>query len=142
MRISFLLFVIVTIALFSCSNEPASKKSEPVQHDTLQSDFIFDSNTDSVIQNGEYIKYYKNGVMEMRGMMKDGNRDGLWKSWYEDGSPWSETTFSHGKKNGKTITWYDNEKKRYEGFYTDDKESGHWTFWDEGGKQQYSKDYK
>lgn len=132
-------FVIFAV---SCSNDQATNENKRVQRDTLQSDFIFSQKTDSIIKNGEYINYYKNGVMEMRGMMKDGERDGTWKSWYENGSPWSETTFKGGKKNGKTTTWYENENKRYEGFYTNDKESGRWTFWDENGKQQYSKDYK
>lgn len=109
--------------------------------DTIQTEFIFAEQKDTVIQNGEYIKYHKNGVIEMRGLMKNGKRDGLWKSWYEDGLPWSETTFVSGKKNGKTTTWYANEKKRYEGFYTNDVESGKWTFWDENGKIQSIQNY-
>lgn len=137
--LSLFFFLVLTV---SCSNEPVTNENKRVQRDTLQSDFIFSKSADSVIHNGEYIKYYKNGVMEMRGMMKEGARDGVWKSWYENGSPWSETTFKEGKKNGKTTTWYENENKRYEGFYTNDKESGPWTFRDENGKQQYSKDYK
>jgi hypothetical protein len=141
-KASFVTLFILLFAVFSCSHEPAAVADKNVQRDTLQSDFIFSTKNDSVIDNGEYIKYYKNGVMEMRGMMKNGKRDGVWKSWYESGLPWSETTFKEGVKNGKTITWYENETKRYEGFYTNDKESGKWLFWDESGKQQYSKDYK
>ena len=73
--------------------------------------------------------------------MKDGKRDGLWKSFYDKGLPWSETTFVDGKKNGKTTTWYSNEQKRYEGFYTNDKESGVWTFWNEKGEVINKKNY-
>lgn len=130
------------IMLFSCSNEPVATENTKIHHDTLTSDFVFAEKPDSIIQNGEYVKYYKNGVVEMRGTMKDGKREGVWKSWYEDGSPWSETNFANGKKNGRTITWYDNEKKRYEGFYIDDKESSTWTFWDEQGNILSNKEYK
>jgi antitoxin component YwqK of YwqJK toxin-antitoxin module len=77
----------------------------------------------------------------MRGMMKDGKREGVWKSFYETGSPWSETTFKNGKKNGKTTTWYENEKKRYDGFYIDDIESGKWVYWSEKGELVTEKNY-
>ena len=73
--------------------------------------------------------------------MKDGKREGVWKSYYEDGSAWSETTFLVGVKNGKTISWFDNEQKRYEGFYRNGKESGKWIFWNEQGKQERVKEY-
>ncbi len=142
MKIEFLLLILfTTIVLLSCNQGSVSIENKSIQRDTLTSDFIFSKSSDSVIQNGEYIKYYKNGVMEMWGMMKNGKRHGVWKSWYEDGSPWSETAFADGKKNGKTTTWYDNEKKRYEGFYTNDEESGNWTFWDETGGS-IKKEYK
>ena len=128
------LLVGLGLALFSCSQEPSKTiENIKVQRDTINKNFLFTEKKDSLIQNGEYIKYYKNGVIEMQGMMKDGKREGIWKSFYEDGSPWSETIFNGGKKNGKTTSWYDNEKKRYEGFYTNDAESGKWTFWNEKG---------
>lgn len=132
------LFAAMTI----CACENSSGGSTAVQHDTLQDNTNVNSSVqDTVIQSGEYIKHYKNGVIEMRGMMKEGKREGLWKSWYENGSPWSETTFEKGIKNGRTSTWYENEKKRYDGFYTNDMESGKWTFWDEKGKLVKEMDY-
>ncbi|MBL7884311.1 MAG: hypothetical protein JNL69_09590 [Bacteroidia bacterium] len=94
-----------------------------------------------IIENGEHIQRYPNGVIEMKGMMKDGKREGLWKSFYENGSPWSETTFKEGIKNGPTTTWYENEQKRYIGNYKDDKEVGKWTYWDEKGKLILTKDF-
>ena len=137
-----ILYVFITIILCSCSNEPSEKiENKKVQRDTIKADFVFTEKKDTLIRDGEYIKYYKNKVIEMQGIMKDGKREGLWKSYYENGSPWSETTFTGGKKNGKTTTWYDNENKRYEGFYTNDAESGKWTFWDEKGKVQSIKNY-
>lgn len=132
----------IAIGSSSCTQETNKTiENKKVSKDTIQSEFIFTEKTDSLIQNGEKIKYYKNGVIEMQGMMKDGKRHGPWKSYYENGASWSETTFLNGKKNGKTITWYDNENKRYEGFYTNDVESGTWTFWDENGKIQNTRKY-
>ena len=77
----------------------------------------------------------------MHGMMKEGKREGLWKSFYENGLKWSETTFAAGIKNGKTSTWYENGKKRYDGFFTNDLESGKWTYWNESGEQVSTKDF-
>lgn len=129
------------LCLVACNRNASKQESaEEKPRDRMSQDFTFESKADSVV-SGEQIHYHKNGVIEMRGMMKDGKRDGLWKSWYENGLPWSETTFVLGKKNGKTTTWYDNGKKRYEGFYTNDKESGRWMFWKEDGSIADTKNY-
>jgi antitoxin component YwqK of YwqJK toxin-antitoxin module len=138
----FLFIAICSTMLLSCKSNSANDSSnQNIQHDTIVSIVQGQIKKEDIIKDGEYIKHYKNGVIEMRGMMKDGKRDGIWKSWYENGSPWSETTFKDGKKNGPTTTWYENEKKRYEGFYTDDNESGKWIFWNEKGNQVNAKDY-
>lgn len=141
MKTRFLTTLLILTGLLSCMESSETAENKNIQRDTIQTDFIFTETKDSVIQNGEYIKYYKNGVIEMRGMMADGKREGVWKSWYEDGSPWSETTFKEGKKNGKTTTWYGNDNKRYEGFYANDIEAGRWTFWAENGKIQSTQNY-
>jgi antitoxin component YwqK of YwqJK toxin-antitoxin module len=138
-----LFLVPVVMSYFSCNSGP-SEKPVPAKKtaNVIQKDFTFENKKDSVkVINGEQIHYHKNGVIEMRGMMKDNKRDGLWKSWYENGLPWSETTFSNGKKNGKTTTWYENGNKRYEGFFTNDRESGRWTFWKEDGTIMDFKNY-
>jgi len=146
-----LLFLAVFMILFSCggdisTSEVQDVKSEvkaektPVKADTIESLFSFDFAKDTV-ENGEEVKHHKNGVVHIRGMMKNGKRTGLWKSWYEDGTPWSETTFKDGIKTGKTITWYENGKKRYEGFYTNNIASGKWIYWDDKGNIIEPKDF-
>ncbi len=137
----YVFVILVFIALMACNS---GGEGVSVQHDTVKNEKSIAAFTkeDSVLSDGEYIRHYKNGVIKMRGIMKEGHREGLWKSWYDNGLPWSETTFSEGKKNGKTITWYENGNKRYEGFYKDDAESGKWIFWDEKGKVVKEKDYE
>lgn len=145
MKTKFLLLSVLMAGLLSCSNqsveEPVAGKTEAVPNPDSTRFTIAGNPQDSVVNNGESIQRYKNGVIRMRGIMKDGKRDGLWKSWYENGLPWSETTFSSGIKNGKTVTWYENGSKRYEGTYTNDRESGKWIYWDEQGKEVNTKDY-
>ncbi|MCW3085295.1 MAG: hypothetical protein JWP12_2661 [Bacteroidetes bacterium] len=130
----------------SCTNAGKAPVAE-AQHDPVLRDTILlhspvkNVAKDSILQNGEYIERYTTGVVRIRGMMKDGQREGLWKSFYDNGSPWSETTFEAGKKQGPTTTWYENEKKRYTGFYKNDEEAGNWMFWDEKGKVITVKNY-
>ncbi len=139
---NLIVLVVVTICFFSCKSDTDKKTVATEKKETVfQKDFTFEKKADSIVVNGEQILYHKNGVIEMRGMMKDNKRDGLWKSWYENGLPWSATTFKDGKKNGRTTTWYDNGNKRYEGFFTEDMESGRWTFWKEDGSIMDSKNY-
>jgi antitoxin component YwqK of YwqJK toxin-antitoxin module len=142
MKAHLLVAAFITVVFFACSGDSSKTSSnKDVQHDTLKTGTLFEKKKDSLLQNGEYLQHYKSGVVEMLGEIKNGKREGVWKSFYETNSPWSETTFEAGKKNGKTTTWYENGKKRYEGFYTNDKESGSWTFWDEKGTVISTKKY-
>jgi len=143
MKTKISLFSLCIIGLLSCSNQAGEKhvveaKAEPViNKDSTR--FTITSEQDTT-QNGESITNFPNGNIRMRGMMKDGKREGLWKSYYENGLQWSETTFEAGIKNGKTTTWYENGKKRYDGFYKNDAESGKWTYWNEKGEEVSTKD--
>lgn len=134
----------ILIGLVSCSNQADEK---PVVETKIEPAINLDSTQFTIIsrqdttQNGESITKYPNGKIRMQGMMKDGKREGLWKSFYDNGLQWSETTFEAGIKNGKTTTWYENGKKRYDGFYKNDIESGKWTYWNELGEQVNTQDF-
>ncbi len=147
MKSYFIVSLFFSVGLISCSNqtEKTADKLEttiPTPPDSSSSNFTITNKQDTaIVSDGESIQRYKNGVIKMKGLMKDGKREGLWKSWYEDGTPWSQTTFSAGIKNGATTTWFPNGKKRYEGFFLNDIESGKWKYWDENGKEQLVKDF-
>lgn len=139
MKFYYVFSILLCVACTSQSTKQNEKTADTVKGKSTY--FTFKSAADSTVQNGEQIIYHKNGVIQIRGMMKNGRRDGVWKSWYANGLPWSETTFKDGIKNGKTTTWYDNGNKRYEGFFNNDKESGRWVFWKEDGTPLDSKNY-
>ncbi|MBN8695418.1 MAG: toxin-antitoxin system YwqK family antitoxin [Bacteroidetes bacterium] len=134
LRIIFILSIMLASA---CNQQVKEKTAQPSPNDSLQSSV----STAKAVVDGEFIKRYDNGVVEARGMMKAGKRDGVWKSFYKDGMPWSETTFVDGKKEGSTSSWYENGQKRYEGFYKNDVESGLWIFWDDKGNIATKKNY-
>jgi antitoxin component YwqK of YwqJK toxin-antitoxin module len=137
---TFLICIASVMIFDSCG--PSAGDKPKVQHDTLKTTNILEKNQKEIISDGEYIKHYPNGVVEMRGMMKAGKRDGIWKSFYDNGLPWSETTFMNGVKEGPTVTWYENNQKRYEGTYKNDSEYGTWTFYDEQGRIIKTENFK
>ena len=96
----------------------------------VESYFIDDGDT---IITGEKV-FHENGQVYMMGKIKDKERNGLWKTYYEDGTPWSETHFKEGILDGSTKTWYKNGKVRFTGFYTDGEKSGTWYWYDKEGE--------
>lgn len=145
MRTKFILFALIVSGCISCANQTSEEKTvaaEVVPAPNPESArFTFSGGQDTTIKDGESITKYKSGQIKMIGIMKGGKREGLWKSFYENGIPWSETTFVAGIRNGKTRTWFENGSKRYEGAYKNDLESGSWTYWDEKGNEVATKDY-
>lgn len=79
------------------------------------------------------IQYHSNGVKSLEGPLLNGERNGLWKSWYEDGSLWSEGFFENGKREGKSVVYYPNGHKMLEGQYVNNQRTGLWRSWDEDG---------
>lgn len=88
------------------------------------------------------IQYHPNGEIMLTGKLdKNGERHGVWKSFYPSGQPWSEGGFDHGLDHGKRTTWFENGQKRYEGQFTKGKKTGNWKFWDENGKIDQEENY-
>lgn len=132
-----ILSILVIIVAISCNSPVKEKAAQNSAKDSLRST----GSSSKKVTDGEFIKRYDNGVVEARGMLKNGKREGVWKSFYKDGMPWSETEFVDGKKDGRTSSWYENGQKRYEGSYKNDVESGVWMFWDDKGNLATKKDY-
>jgi antitoxin component YwqK of YwqJK toxin-antitoxin module len=84
---------------------------------------------------------YKDGALQMEGSLLDGKREGTWKSYFPDGSVWSETTFRAGVTNGPTLTNYSNGRLRYKGQYTDGEASGEWVWYDSLGGLNEQKNF-
>jgi antitoxin component YwqK of YwqJK toxin-antitoxin module len=55
--------------------------------------------------NGQYTEYYPNLNLKEQGIFKKGLKDGVWKSWNEDGTLHSEMKWHNGKP-GKTVSFW------------------------------------
>ena len=85
---------------------------------------------------------YGNGNIKIRGGVNaNGQRDGLWEAFYEDGTSWSIGNYSSGKETGDKKVWYPNGKLRYQGLMRNDSLVGKWQFWDSKGALT-EKEYK
>ena len=138
---NLLLIIIAALFLSSCG-------------DNLEEEIIssFPNGTPSLIKYYKWygdskvivkeIRYYQNGEMQFEGEYKDGQKDGLWVSWFENGEKWSEANFLGGISEGRETVWYKSGVKNYEGYYLDGKLDGKWTFWDADGNVSKEVNYK
>ena len=138
-KISWIIFLIVE--LISCNVQ----EDNPSVVDTQIKDSLkkapVSAITDS-LYTGLVTEYYPKGEKKIEGFMKNGKRDGQWKSFYSDGALWSEGTYAEGKQYGTSISYYQNGNKQFEGLYKDGKPNGKWTFWDENGKVKKTMNYE
>ncbi|NOY51152.1 MAG: hypothetical protein GXO88_11405 [Chlorobi bacterium] len=80
-------------------------------------------------------EYYEDGALLKEGKLKNGKREGLWKSYRRDGILWSEGEYSTGLRNGITTTYHPNGKVYYRGSYTNGSKSGRWEFFNNEGEK-------
>jgi uncharacterized protein len=58
---------------------------------------------------------------------KDGVKNGIWRSWWENNNRWIEGQYAAGKKAGTWIEWYDNGHVTSKGDYLAGRKEGQWT---------------
>ncbi len=123
-------------ALFyvSCKSKPVKVEVPSQKKDSVISLKLTTSPQAKMNEPGMNTDYYANGKEKMKGLMKDGNREGLWQAWYENGNLWSEAEYTHGLNNGKSATYFENGKVRYKGNYEKGKKVGKWKYYDDEGK--------
>ncbi len=146
----FILFVIAAVVLASCgSNGEADNKSQDKENKSVylkageQVIEEYANGSPRLVRtieevNGELVavyekEYWDDGNILKEGGIKNGNRDGAWKSFHRDGTLWSEGDFKDGIREGVTIAYHPNGNKKYHGFFTNGTKSGIWKFYDENG---------
>lgn len=146
----YIFFIVIAVTMASCSScndEKASqqKADDPYQIADNDSVFMaFKNGNPRIIRTYEFVngkqvflterEFYETGQKRMEGPLEKRRREGLWKSYYEDGKIWSEGEYKDGLRDGLTITYHPNGVKRFEGAFYQSKKSGIWKFWDENGE--------
>jgi antitoxin component YwqK of YwqJK toxin-antitoxin module len=133
-----------TIVFFSCTAEEATDKTEtPIDSVEVSVDRSEIEPEEQVSTTpGESIEYHPNGAVKMKGMLdENGERNGLWVSFYDNGTKWSESYYINGKRHGHSITFFPNGQIRYIGEYLNDEKTGSWKFYTEDGILQKEENF-
>lgn len=124
----------ISICLLSIFTNCGNKAEETATNTSDSTKISGNKNGPNKLSDKDYQEYYESGALKVEGDLDDADaRNGLWLSYYENGSKWSESMYVHGKKNGHSVTFFPNGKIRYIGEYKDDEKSGNWRFFDEAG---------
>lgn len=83
--------------------------------------------------NGTFKSYYQNGNIMKTGNYINGKENGLFKEYNEEGSIKIEYTMKNGELNGAFKTYYENGKVKKTGNYINGKEHGNFSEYDEYG---------
>ena len=75
------------------------------------------------------IERYASGNVKISGSYSNNKRDGLWISFFENGSKQSVHNYKEGKLNGQITVFNTNGSLLYQGFYIDDKKHGKWNYY-------------
>lgn len=93
------------------------------------------------IPDGDFIKKYSNGNLEIKGEMSNNERVGLWTAYYESGIKQSESNYENGYLHGRTASFYPSGQVRYIGYFLGNKKDGKWDFYLEKGEFDKSEMY-
>lgn len=134
-----LIFTALTI-IFSCSNEETKTDAAletvttEITADTTKETSVEITEVQTENKAGLFQEFYPNGALKIEGKNdEDGQRNGLWIAYYENGTKWSESYYVKGKKSGHSLSFYPNGNVRYVGEYLEDVKTGTWKFYDENG---------
>lgn len=85
------------------------------------------------LPEGHNVVRAADGRPVMEGEIVQGQRDGQWTSYTEEGRVKSRNQYVHGVLEGPTIVFHDNGQVRYTGQHHRDKPVGEWRFYTEQG---------
>jgi|CXWL01.1.fsa_nt_gi antitoxin component YwqK of YwqJK toxin-antitoxin module len=83
--------------------------------------------------NGPYLGFHEDGKPQEKSTMKDGLRDGEAKYWDQEGHLMQVTTYTKGKRNGPSTNYWTGGGKALESFFDNDVPAGTWKQWDPDG---------
>lgn len=125
-------FLILSLLLISCSTQPEAVPTANQEERPLTSE-----------RDGVFTEWYPgHQQIKRKGRLDgEGQREGVWKQFSEEGVVLSITVYTRGKKDGHIIVRYPNNIVHYDGEYLMDERVGLWRFYDEEGNLVTQEDY-
>ena len=124
-----LLFLAMVLLFGSCATRLTEKVEASFPNGQAKLVRYYDKSNNCLKET----EYYETGQVKMEGTLKDGKREGEWKSYFPDGRLQSVGSFKNDKRTGTATVWQENGNLLQEGFYKDGEHCGHWKFYDEQG---------
>ncbi|HKK68094.1 MAG TPA: hypothetical protein VJ946_07765 [Bacteroidales bacterium] len=87
------------------------------------------------------LKVWRSHKPYVSGWFRDGERQGDWFSWYENGVLWSSGRYEEGLREGKSEVFYDSGNVRIQQEYKNGKPHGTWVFYDKKSNKTLEVDY-
>jgi antitoxin component YwqK of YwqJK toxin-antitoxin module len=92
-------------------------------------------------KDGKYFKYYNNGKLSEEGTYKNGKLNGITTYYYENGKKKSEDYYSYDVLNGKSREWYDTGELKSEINYKNGEFNGSNVIWFKNGSIKLKGNY-
>jgi len=89
----------------------------------------------------EVQKFHANGRLHVRGRLVNGQKQGTWNTYREDGLPWSQVDHVDGIKQGLFRTWHTSGRPHIEGQHHQGDPVGSWDFFSSDGTWIESKEF-
>jgi antitoxin component YwqK of YwqJK toxin-antitoxin module len=136
MNIKQFYFLVIAFALpvFSFSQGP--NYSDLANHST----HYFNADKYAEV-SGEMMSYRSNGLIEEKGVLLDGERQGAWFKYTANGTKISEAHYNRGEKTGTWKIWNASGNLQMVMHYRNGNRSGRWKIFDNSGNLIRWRDY-
>jgi hypothetical protein len=140
----YLVIPVLSFLIFACAGQE-EKETIDIESSTTAVEEATTTDiapVDTISKPGETVEYHPNGALKTRGKLNEnGNREGLWVAYYDNGIKWSESYYMDGIRDGHSLTFYPNGQVRYIGEYKNDEKIGEWKFYNEDGTLQKEENF-
>lgn len=85
--------------------------------------------------------YYENGKLRLQAEFKNNMLNGTLTGWNKNGQKLIEIQYANDKENGEIREWYPNSNMKMQGKYIDGIKNGKFTTWDSQGEILSEEDY-
>ena len=94
------------------------------------------------LKNGEFILFFSNGNIEMKGNIVNNENEGEWKYFYSDSRLQLQGNFKDDLVDGRWVWYFPNGILKEEGNYVDGKREGQWLTYNDDGTLFIKRNFK
>lgn len=115
-----LVSVLLTVTAFPGFTQQTEQTFYDAEKKIKRENYHTKKSGDTIIKEGTYRIFYKNGKIWQEGNYKDGKLEGLWKTFHENGKLKQEVTYKNNLREGSSVIYYDDGLLYQELFYKND----------------------